>query len=224
MLKEVTKVNLSLPVYQNWMALRQRAIDTAHIHLTIPNYVVFSWINKVENGEDKIDHEAEARAAEVIFHAFPGIEPDYVLAIANSGLSFGRAVKKLYPKAQFLEATKLEEPENHEVGFNYVTAHSYSRETDFDFKLPNIPKGKRVLIIDDVAAHGGVGKPIAEAVQKMGGEVVGYSVYFDKAFQEGLKKISRELGILCFSVIRILQINHDNITLMDEASSLQLIQ
>lgn len=223
MLKEAIKVNLPPLVHQNWIQLRQRAIDTARIHPTIPDYVVFSWINKVENGEDKIDHKAEAQAAEVIFHAFPGIEPDYVLAIANSGLSFGRAVKKLYPKTKFLEATKLEKPENHETGFDYVTAHSYSRETDFNFKLPDIPKGKKVLIIDDVAAYAGVGKPIAKAVQEMGGEVVGYGVYFDKAFQEGLKKISRELGILCFSVIRILQINHDNITLMDEASSLQLI-
>lgn len=224
MSKEVAKVNLPPPVYQNWIALRQRAIDTAQIHPTIPDYVVFSWINRVEKGQDKIDHEAEAQAAEVIFHAFPGIEPDYVLAIANSGLSFGRAVKKLYPNAQFLEATKLGESENQEIGFNYVTAHSYSRKTDFNFKLPNIPKGKKVLIIDDVAAYGGVGKPIAEAVQKMGGEVIGYSVYFDKVFQEGLTKISKGLGIICFSVIRISQINHDNITLMDEASSLQLIQ
>lgn len=224
MLQETVKVSLPPSVYNNWLDLRKRAVETAQLDDNIPNYVVLSWINKTIDGVDNIDHKAEAQAAEVIFHAFSGIEPDYVLAIANSGLSFGRAVKKLYPKAQFLEATKLEKPENHEESFHYVTAHSYSRDTDFKFKLPNIPEGKKVLIIDDVAAYAGVGKPIAEAVQKMGGEVVGYGVYFDKAFQEGLSKISNALGILCFSVIRISQINHDHIKLMDEESSLLLIQ
>ncbi len=218
-----TKVNLPPLVQDNWRRLRQRAIQSAEIHPTIPNYVVFKWINKIENGEDKIDHQAEAQAAEVVYNAFPGIEPDYVLAIGNSGLSFGRAVNKYYPDALFLEAKKLQEPEEHKNGFDYVSAHSYSRDADFEFRLPVIPKGKKVLIIDDVAAHGGVGKPIAEAVQKMGAEIVGYGVYFDKAFQEGLKKIAKGLGILCFSVIRISEINHDHIKLMDEKVSLQLI-
>ncbi len=223
MLQEALKVYLPPKVHQNWINLRRRAIDTAKIHPTIPNYVVFPWINKVENGKDKIDHEAESKAAEVMFNAFPGIRPDYILAIANSGLSFGKAVNKYYPQARFLQVDKLEKPEQEKPGFIYIRAHSYSRDTDFQFRIPKIPKDKKVLIIDDVAAFGGVGGPIARAVQNMGTEVVGYGVYFDKAFQEGLSKISNALGILCFSVIRISEINHDHIKLMDEENSLQLI-
>lgn len=218
-----TRVSLPPSVYNNWIGLRQRALNSAEIHPTILNYAVFPWINKVIDGKDKIDHQAETQAAEIIYHAFPGISPDYVLAIGNSGLSFGRAVQKFYPDTEFLEAEKLKEPEVHQPEFNYITAHSYSRDTDFEFRLPKIPAGKKVLVIDDVAAHGGVGKPIAEEIQKMGAEVVGYGVYFDKAFQEGLERISSQLGILCFSVIRISEINHDHIKLLDKEVSLQLI-
>jgi len=227
MLQEVAqKVNLSPRVLGNWRALRERAVSSVRIHPTIPNYIVFPWINKVEEGQDKIDHHAEAQAAEIIKEAFPDASPDYILAIGNSGLSFGKAVQKQFGKAQYLEIKKLEDNDiARDNKHKYIVAHSYSRNANLTFELPIIPKGKRVLIIDDVAAQAGVGLPIVEAVLRMGAKIDGFGVYFDKEFQQGLEKISRQMGVLCFSVIRVAEIlQHENrIHLLDEEKSLQLI-
>ena len=226
MLQEAQKVNLSPRVFSNWQTLRERAISSVNIHPTIPNYIVFPWINKVEDGRDKIDHNAEAQAAEIIKEAFPESNPDYILAIGNSGLSFGKAVQKKFVGASYLEVKKLEDNNiERNEDHKYVVAHSYSRNANLTFELPIIPKGKRVLIIDDVAAQAGVGLPIVEAVLRMGATIDGFGVYFDKAFQEGLQKISNTLGVMCFSVIRVAKIlqEENRIELMDEERSLQLI-
>ena len=207
------------PLLENWRNLRQRALQSAELDSKIPNYVVLRWANK----KDFIDSEAEAQAAEILAHKFKDTNLDYILAIANSGLPIGQAVHKRFPNTTFIEATKFEKEPEREDGSVYTQAHSYSRDTDFWFKIPQIPQGKRVLIIDDVAAYAGVGLPIAQLIKDQGGLLVGYGVYFDKVFQGGLKKISQKLNIPAFSVIRVKSIEDHGITLLDEKSSLKPI-
>lgn len=66
-----------------------------------------------------------------------------------------------------------------------------------------VQKGKRVLVIDDVVAHGDTAVAGLKALQDAGVEVVGMGVLFDKAWQGGLEHVEKETGIKVFSLIRL---------------------
>lgn len=70
-------------------------------------------------------------------------------------------------------------------------------------------KGQRILIVDDVVAHGTTAITAIKALQKAGIEVVGLAVLFDKEWQGGVKKIKKETGIDTFSLINIKKITKD---------------
>lgn len=69
--------------------------------------------------------------------------------------------------------------------------------------------GMRVLLVDDVIAHGSTAVAAIKAIQAVGAEVVGLAVLFDKTWQGGLKQIETETGIKPFSLISIKEIKKD---------------
>jgi adenine phosphoribosyltransferase len=52
-----------------------------------------------------------------------------------------------------------------------------------------IQKGERVLVVDDVLATGGTAEASARLVQRLGGELVGFSFLIHLEFLDGLKKL-----------------------------------
>lgn len=64
----------------------------------------------------------------------------------------------------------------------------------------------RVLLVDDVIAHGNTAVAAIKALQERGVEVVGLAVLFDKAWQNGRSKIAAETQIEPFSLIHINEI------------------
>lgn len=191
----------------SWMILRQRALQTAELRKDIPDYIVLEWVNKGE----RIDSQAEAEAAEITAFMLRNIKPNVVLAIGNSGLSFGRAINTVLIGAQYFEAKKYDGEPN-VVNGNLTKAHSYSLDRDMWFEIPDLPDGARVVIADDVIAHGNVGFAIGNGVRDQGRgiELVGIGSYFAKVFQGGEERLRKEFGVPCFSVIRIQDIYSAN--------------
>lgn len=215
-------VNLPLHIRTGWQHLRNRAVSTAQLNPEIDlNYVVLSWANK----PGTIDPVAERYAAETVAYAYRNTRPTRILSIGNSGISFGNAVARNFPEAEIMIAIKSENPSDQKPEkiekYQLIQAYSYSRKKYMWFYIP-ICTNERILVIDDVAAQGGIGVPLVKTIQEQGNIVIGYGVFFDKAFQGGLKEIAK-LGIPCFSTLRISEINHDHIKLMDEHDSLQMI-
>lgn len=70
-----------------------------------------------------------------------------------------------------------------------------------------VQAGKKVLIIDDVIAYGDTAIAAIQALQDAGVEVVGFGVLFDKVWQGGLERITKDTGVSPFSLIRIQQIS-----------------
>ncbi|WP_164012932.1 adenine phosphoribosyltransferase [Pyxidicoccus trucidator] len=55
-----------------------------------------------------------------------------------------------------------------------------------------IQKGERVLVVDDVLATGGTAEATAKLVQKLGGELVGFSFLIHLDFLDGVKRLGRD--------------------------------
>lgn len=72
-----------------------------------------------------------------------------------------------------------------------------------------VKKGMKVLLVDDVVAHGTTAVAAIKALQAAGVEVIGLAVLFDKAWQGGREKIKAETGIEAFSLISVNEITKD---------------
>lgn len=70
-----------------------------------------------------------------------------------------------------------------------------------------VKKGMKVLLIDDVVAHGTTAIAAIQALLSAGVEVVGLAVLFDKEWQGGIEQIKQETGVDTFSLISIKSIN-----------------
>lgn len=64
----------------------------------------------------------------------------------------------------------------------------------------------KVLVVDDVVAHGNTAVAALTALQKAGVEVIGLAVLFDKVWQKGTQRIFQETGVKVSSLISIEQI------------------
>ncbi len=72
-----------------------------------------------------------------------------------------------------------------------------------------IKAGARVLLVDDVVAHGNTAIAAIKALQAAEVEIVGLCVLFDKTWQKGAARIKEETGIEVFSLINIQKISAD---------------
>lgn len=70
--------------------------------------------------------------------------------------------------------------------------HSYDLEygsAEIEIHIDAINQGQKVLIHDDLLATGGTAKAACELIEKIGGEVVGYSFLVELAFLNGAEKL-----------------------------------
>lgn len=72
-----------------------------------------------------------------------------------------------------------------------------------------IKSGMRVLLVDDVVAHGNTAVSAIKALQAAGVEVIGLAVLFDKVWQNGIDLVKEETGIEIYSLIRIEKIDQE---------------
>jgi adenine phosphoribosyltransferase len=54
-----------------------------------------------------------------------------------------------------------------------------------------VEPGQRVLIVDDLIATGGTAKAVAELIEKMGGEIVGFTFVVELEFLKGREKLQK---------------------------------
>jgi adenine/guanine phosphoribosyltransferase-like PRPP-binding protein len=66
--------------------------------------------------------------------------------------------------------------------------------------------GMKVLLVDDVIAHGTTAVAAIKALQAAGVEVLGLAVLFDKQWQGGAARIAQETGVEAFSLISVQEI------------------
>lgn len=80
-----------------------------------------------------------------------------------------------------------------------------------------VKAGTKVLLVDDVVAHGNTAVAAIAALQKAGVEVIGLAVLFDKAWQNGVKRIEEETGVQAYSLIHIQEITSNGEIVLAES-------
>lgn len=69
-----------------------------------------------------------------------------------------------------------------------------------------VKPGMRILVVDDVIAHGNTAIAALEALKTAGAEIAGLCVLFDKVWQRGATEIKEKTGVEAFSLINIQEI------------------
>lgn len=97
-------------------------------------------------------------------------------------------------------------PGSWEDVISYSNASFTTNQEEVKSHIGFIHAGMKVLVVDDVVAHGTTAIAAIKALQKAGVEIVGLAVLFDKAWQGGVEKVKAETGVNTFSLISIKEI------------------
>lgn len=220
MIPNVQNIHLPPNLLGNFRELRKRAVKTAKLNPDIPSYIIIPWIN--EKWGMPIDSVEENKAAEIIHYVFKKTNPTHIIGIEKSGISFAKSVLKKFEGAEFILVKKYRTKPQLSQDELLFSADSYSEQEKRWFILPKLPKEARVFITDDVCARGHVAYGLCRTLATKEVNIVGFGVYYDKVFQQGLAKIERDFKIPVFSVIRIAEIKDEKIVLLKEELSLKI--
>ena len=75
-----------------------------------------------------------------------------------------------------------------------VVSSSYALEygtATIEMQRSSVPRGARVLVVDDVLATGGTAAASCELVEKVGGKVVGFDALVELEFLRGRERLTR---------------------------------
>lgn len=118
---------------------------------------------------------------------FRDLKIDYVAGIESRGFMFGPHM------ASMLDAGFIAVRKPGKLPYDVVSSE-YELEYGTDelqMHSDSIGKGDNVLIHDDLIATGGSSQAAADLVDKLNGNVVGYSFIMELSFLEGRKKIEK---------------------------------
>ncbi|MFV2197299.1 adenine phosphoribosyltransferase [Nocardiopsis sp. LOL_012] len=132
------------------------------------------------------DREAFGAAVRQLTEPFRDAGVDRVLGLEARGFIFGAPVA-LALGAGFVPARKPGKLPSETLGQAYDL--EYGTAT-VEIHSDAIPRGGRVLVVDDVLATGGTGRAAVDLVRRAGGTVVGFSVLMELSVLAGREKLS----------------------------------
>lgn len=98
-----------------------------------------------------------------------------------------------------------------------TTVHSFTKGTKYELTLKHefMPKGERVLLIDDFLASGDAAVGVHTLITQAGAQLYGIGIVIEKAFQGGHERL-QAMGCDVYSLARIRSMNENQIEFMDE--------
>ena len=224
-LKRGSEVRLPGELYHEWVWLRKKLLEQAHLHETFPDYIIWDQYNK--GAQEPIDLLIVDSMAKILAHVFAPTQPTHILGIMDAGENLSRAVASHLGIEERLTFAKKINDESEGKGGVLFQAKSYKTIGEKTLMvMPCYTPGSNVLVIDDVAAKFQVGGPVIQTLFQQGANVAGLGVGMDKNHQ-GWTQLLQQIqpSVLGFSAVRVATI--DNVTrtfsLMDEAAALRVI-
>jgi len=134
---------------------------------------------------------ARRQVVEIIAKHYRGSRIDALAATEARGFIFGTLLSQELnvPFIPVRKSGKLPYDKIHE---EYVL--EYGRAS-IEMHSDSLKKGWRILVHDDLLATGGTASAAARMIQKLGGEIAGFSFIINLAFLEGEKVLTDQFGV-----------------------------
>ena len=183
--------------------LKQKFLKAAFVKDAHKGYVVVKEFN-ITIDPDVLEFASRCWAEKY----YPDKNIDAVVGLPDAG---SRLVSILAQKLQvnsILPSKRSPQvPGAWEDVVSYTNSSFTMDKTEVVSHIGFIKNGMRVLVVDDVVAHGHTAIAAIQALQKAGATVVGLAVLFDKVWQQGIETIQKETGVETFSLVRIQKID-----------------
>lgn len=152
---------------------------------------------------------------EELAKSFAHLQPDIVLTVEASGIALALATAHALQGIPVVFAKKdsalNQSPDMaQEEAFSFTHRKSYVMRVDLRF----IPRGSRVLIVDDFLADGAAVRGMISLINQAGASLVGVGIGIEKGFQQGGRQL-RDKGILLRSLAVIERIEDGHILFAD---------
>ena len=149
--------------------------------------------------------------AKEFFMLFKDCGVTRILTVEASGIAIAVLTAK-YFNVPLVFAKKAS---HKNVGSDLYTAECYSfthgKSYTMSVSKKYLPKGEKILIIDDFLADGNAVKALMKLVNDSGSETVGVGIAIEKGFQHGGKAL-RESGVNLQSLAIVESMNENSIT------------
>lgn len=163
----------------------------------------------------RLDTPLIFRMGEELAQHFAPSAPDLVLTVEASGIALALATAHALQGVPVVFAKKAQALNQNpdmaqEEAFSFTHKQSYVMRADLRF----IPKGSRVLIVDDFLADGAAVRGMMSLVRQAGATLVGVGIGIEKGFQQG-GRLLRDQGISLKSLAVITSIEDGHILFAD---------
>ena len=164
----------------------------------------------------RLDTDLFVKMGQAFAQEFAQEKPDLVLTVEASGIAAALTTAMACGNIPVVFAKKS--PTRNVTGDVYesrVFSFTHGVENHIRVAKDYLPKGARVLIIDDFLANGEAIEGLRDILRQAGCELVGAGVCVEKGFQPGGKKL-REEGVKVVSLAIVDAIEDGNIRLRDD--------
>ncbi len=150
-----------------------------------------------------------------IARRFAPSAPDLVLTVEASGIALAMATACALNGIPVVFAKKgIAANQSADMAEEKIYSFTHQCESFIRVDLRYIPRGSRVLIVDDFLANGKAVNGLMSIIRRAGAELVGVGIAIEKGFQPGGAKL-REMGIPLLSLAVIDEITDAGIRFRD---------
>jgi xanthine phosphoribosyltransferase len=161
-----------------------------------------------------INHQVDPilmdQCGEEFAKAFAGSKADRILTAEISGIAPALMAGKHMdlPVVYARKHKPVTMPD--QVYFTVAPSHTKGNMVDLIVSPDYLPRGQKVLIIDDFLASGSTILGLVRLVQAAGAELVGIGTLIEKSFEGGRRSLEA-LGVPVVSLVRIASMENGNI-------------
>ena len=163
----------------------------------------------------RIDTGLLFQMGDALAEHFAKDKPDLVLTVEASGIALATATAHALHDIPIVFAKKSAAL-NQSPDMAEAEIYSFTRKQTCCIRvdLKYIPRGSRVLIVDDFLADGQAVQGMRSLIRQAGAELIGVGIAIEKGFQQGGQKL-RESGINLLSLAVVEAIQDGNILCRD---------
>ena len=163
----------------------------------------------------RLDTDLFVKMGQAFAQEFAQEKPDLVLTVEASGIAAALTTAMACGNIPVVFAKKS--PTRNVTGDVYesrVFSFTHGVENHIRVAKDYLPKGARVLIIDDFLANGEAAEGLCDLVRQAGATVVGIGICVEKSFQPGHQKLAQE-GYHVVSLARVTAIRDGKLNVED---------